>query len=80
MPSFCRNLGGGKIKIVHGNVLDVDATEATAVFVYLIPAGMAAVKEALVSLLRTGARVVTYGEWGSFAGSRKIGYASGRRG
>ncbi|CBJ26045.1 conserved unknown protein [Ectocarpus siliculosus] len=49
-----------KIKVVHGNVLDVDIVEATAVFIYLVPAGMAALKEALVSALRAGARVVTY--------------------
>lgn len=50
------------MKIVHGNVMDIDAGEATAVFIYLVPAGMVAVKEAVVSLLRTGSRVVTYGE------------------
>lgn len=50
-----------QISIVHGNVLDVDPTGATAVFVYLIPAGMLAVREALVALLKAGARVVTYG-------------------
>ncbi|CAM9245659.1 unnamed protein product [Laminaria digitata] len=49
-----------KIKIIHGNVLDIDADEATVVFIYLVPAGMAAVKEAMVSLLRAGARVATY--------------------
>ena len=54
--------GGAQIKIIHGNVLDIDADEATVVFIYLVPAGMAAVKEAMVSLLRAGARVATYGE------------------
>lgn len=51
-----------QINIVHGNVLDVEVDEATAVFVYLVPDGMAALKDGLVFLLRTGVRVVTYGE------------------
>lgn len=51
-----------QIEIIHGNVLDIDTAEATVVFVYLVPAGLAALKEALVSLLRAGARVASYGE------------------
>lgn len=50
-----------QITILHANVLDVDPTGATAVFVYLVPAGMLAVREALIALLKAGARVVTYG-------------------
>ncbi|CAN0254504.1 unnamed protein product [Scytosiphon promiscuus] len=49
-----------RISIVHGNVLDASIGEATAVFVYLVPAGMVALKDGLVSLLRAGARIVTY--------------------
>eukprot|EP00903_Cladosiphon_okamuranus_P008697 g8333.t1 len=49
-----------KIDIVHGNVLDTDIDDATAVFVYLVPAGMKLLKQALVSRLQGGARVVTY--------------------
>ncbi|CAM9247612.1 unnamed protein product [Pylaiella littoralis] len=49
-----------RINVVHGNVLDSDIAEATGVFVYLVPAGMLALKEALVSRLKAGARVVTY--------------------
>lgn len=55
-------LGRNQINVVHGNVLDSDIAEATGVFVYLVPAGMLALKEALVSRLKAGARVVTYGE------------------
>lgn len=64
MPTTVGNhvRGGVQVCIIHGNVVDVGAAEATAVFVYLVPAGMAAVKNTLVSLLRAGARVVTYGE------------------
>lgn len=58
-----------QIRIIHGNVVDIDPTGATAVFVYLVPAGMVAVREALVSLLNTGARVVTYGGSGLIAQS-----------
>ena len=53
--------GGTQIDIVHGNVLDTDIDDATAVFVYLVPAGIKLLKQALVSRLHRGARVVTYG-------------------
>ncbi|CAM9674054.1 unnamed protein product, partial [Hapterophycus canaliculatus] len=49
-----------RINVIHGNVLDADIEGATAVFVYLVPAGMVALKDGLVSLLRAGSRVVTY--------------------
>lgn len=55
-------VGERQIKIVHGNVLGIDAADATAAFVYLLPAGMAAVKETLVSLLKRGGRVASYGK------------------
>lgn len=53
--------GARQIRIVHGNALDADVDDATAAFVYLVPAGMKSLKEALVSMLQRGARVVTYG-------------------
>ena len=46
--------------VVNDNVLNVDLSDATAVFVYLVPEGMKALREMLVSLLGRGARVVTY--------------------
>lgn len=55
--------GGRQIDIVHGNVLDTDIDDATAVFVYLVPAGVKLLKQALVSRLQRGARVVTYGAY-----------------
>lgn len=42
--------------------MGIDAADATAAFVYLLPAGMAAVKETLVSLLKRGGRVASYGK------------------
>lgn len=58
--------------IIHGNVLATDIVEATGVFVYLVPAGMSALKEALVSRLRAGARVVTYGECLTYEFNREV--------
>jgi hypothetical protein len=50
-----------QIRIDHANVVDVDFSSATAVFVYLVPAGIAAIRESLLAAVERGARVVTYG-------------------
>jgi hypothetical protein len=41
--------------------MDFSLEDATAIFVYLVPAGMAAVKPALENALARGVRIVTYG-------------------
>lgn len=46
---------------MHDNVLNVSISPATAIFVYLVPEGMKAMKPALVEALERGVRVVTYG-------------------
>ena len=48
--------------IIHDNVLNVNfAQDATALFIYLVPQGMTAIKDAVVSAIRDrGIRVVTY--------------------
>mmetsp|Transcript_29622 Transcript_29622/g.50007 ORF Transcript_29622/g.50007 Transcript_29622/m.50007 type:complete len:202 (+) Transcript_29622:40-645(+) len=52
---------GDKVNIVHANVLDVDISPATIIFIYLVPEGMRAMREALVSAIEDRAvRVVTY--------------------
>ncbi|CAM9570778.1 unnamed protein product [Choristocarpus tenellus] len=50
----------GQVKILHMNVLDADLVDATALFIYLCPSAMKALRETLVSLLQGGARIVTY--------------------
>jgi hypothetical protein len=50
-----------QITILHANVLDVNISSASALFVYLVPDGMRAVGPTLVDRLRHGARIVTYG-------------------
>ncbi len=68
VESSLTDLGKKQIDIVHGNVLDTNIDDATAAFVYLVPAGMAALKDALLGILKRGARVVTYGECWSTRG------------
>lgn len=48
--------------VIHGNVLDADYSDATALFVYLVPAGMKALRDTLVALMTENkeVRVVTY--------------------
>lgn len=49
-----------RVSIYHQNVVDSDFTPATALFVYLVPAGIAAIRPALEAALVRGARIVTY--------------------
>lgn len=42
--------------------MDVDLTSGTAFFIYLVPEGLQALKDALVQALRRNARIVTYGK------------------
>lgn len=50
-----------QITILHDNVLNVDIGSATAIFVYLVPEGMLAMRSALLEALDRGARIVAYG-------------------
>jgi hypothetical protein len=52
--------------VVHANVLDIDFSSATAIFVYLVPEGIAAIRNSLIAALERGARIVTYGPLSSF--------------
>jgi hypothetical protein len=49
-------------QVIHANVLDVDFSNATAIFIYLVPEGIAAIRESLLSAIERGVRIVTYGE------------------
>ena len=50
-----------QISIVHDNVLNVDFTEATVLFIYLVPAGMAAIRDCIIRAMRErNVRVITY--------------------
>jgi len=51
-----------QVRIVHDNVLNIDFSDATCVFVYLVPEGMKLLQPALVEALRRGVRIVTYGK------------------
>jgi len=50
----------GRVEIHHQNVLDCDLASATAIFVYLVPTGMSAIRDTLEQAIARGARIVTY--------------------
>ena len=50
-----------RISIIHGNVLDADVEDATVVFVYLVPKGMALLKDVFHRIVARGGRIVSYG-------------------
>ena len=49
-----------RVTILHQNVLDCDISSATAIFVYLVPTGIAAIRATLEQAIARGVRVVTY--------------------
>mmetsp|Transcript_30029 Transcript_30029/g.50649 ORF Transcript_30029/g.50649 Transcript_30029/m.50649 type:complete len:181 (+) Transcript_30029:33-575(+) len=50
-----------RVSVIHGNVLDVYMSDATSVFVYLVPKGMKLVAPMLKSLVdERGGRIVSY--------------------
>lgn len=51
-----------QITVHHASVVDVDISAATVIFVYLVPAGMRAMRDVLMQAIERGAQVVTYGE------------------
>ena len=51
---------GSRVRIVHGNALDASLSDATVVFLYLLPAGNARLAAKLEAELPRGARVVTH--------------------
>jgi len=50
----------GRVVVYHQNVVDCDLTSATAIFVYLVPAGIALIRAALEEAIKRGVRIVTY--------------------
>lgn len=50
-----------QIRILHDNVLNIDFSEATCIFVYLVPEGMLLLRDLLRAAIERGVRVVTYG-------------------
>lgn len=46
--------------IYHDNVLNIDLSHATSMFIYLVPEGLSALKDALIRSLERGTRIVTY--------------------
>ena len=53
-------LSSGQVSILHQSVLDADLSQATALFVYLVPEGIAKLRPVLLKAMQRGARVVTY--------------------
>jgi hypothetical protein len=50
-----------QIRVLHDNVLNVDFSEATCIFVYLVPEGMAMLRNSFLEALGRGVRIVSYG-------------------
>jgi hypothetical protein len=50
-----------RVQIIHDNVLNIDFSEATCIFVYLVPEGMALLKQQFLDSLERGVRIVSYG-------------------
>lgn len=57
-----RLAGYHQVRILHDNVLNIDFSEATCIFIYLVPEGMKLLQPLLVDALRRGVRIVTYGK------------------
>ncbi|KAJ1443331.1 hypothetical protein B484DRAFT_441709 [Ochromonadaceae sp. CCMP2298] len=49
-----------RVSLLHANVLDVDLSPATAMFIYLVPEGIKMLRGALLEALERGVRIVTY--------------------
>lgn len=46
--------------VVHANIMDADTADAVSIFVYLVPEGLRAIKEMLLSALDRNVKIVTY--------------------
>ena len=59
---FARFFSGqnGKVKIIRKNFFDVDITDATVIFMYLVPKTLAKLKPKLLKELKPGTRIVTF--------------------
>lgn len=55
------NVSTFQICILHENVLNIDFSSATAIFIYLFPSAMKLLKDRLIELIARGIPVVTYG-------------------
>lgn len=53
-------IGEEQVSILHDNVLNIDFSEANAIFVYLVPDGMRALRQQLIMALERDVRIVTY--------------------
>lgn len=49
-----------KVQFHHADVCTTDLTDATAIFVYLVPAGLKLIQEKLHDCLRRGCRIASY--------------------
>lgn len=50
----------GKVKIVRKNFFDAEISDATVVFMYLVPKALARLKPKLLKELRPGTRIITF--------------------
>ena len=50
----------GKVEFLHADVSQTDFSDATAIFVYLVPEGLKIIEKKLHDTLRSGARIASY--------------------
>ncbi len=53
-------LSSEQVCVMHQSVLDADLSAATAMFIYLVPEGIAKLRPVLLAALQRGVRIVTY--------------------
>ena len=58
--SIQKNGFDSRATVFHVNILNADIADAGAIFVYLVPEGIRAIKEMLLSALDRNVRIVTY--------------------
>lgn len=60
-PFLTKHVIQSQVSVIHGNVLDFDFEDAGAIFVYLVPKGLAALAPRLLKCLSRGVNIVSYG-------------------
>ena len=50
-----------RTSVIHANVIDVDFSDATIIYIYLVPEGIMAIRDKLIEAINRGVRIVSYG-------------------
>ena len=58
--NIARNGFDLRAKVLHSNVMDVDISDASVIFIYLVPDGIRALNDVLIGALADDVKIVTY--------------------